>query len=207
MAILLKNCRILHCGKTGGSWINEAISRSGVDHLRLGGSYEHLELHQFPDDGVPTISCVRKPPKWIRSFWAYRQRQTPKNPSQLDEIMCNDLHKFVDAYLRERKGYMTEMFEKFVGEPGNEIDHVCRNDTLLYDLIDALRLCGEVFDEAEIRSTPRINANKYIGVPELTPDQVDGICESEAAFIERFWPTEADDNRAADMVLLSQDAQ
>jgi hypothetical protein len=59
-------------------------------------------------------------------------------------------------------GFLTnEYYVPMVGPREQEIDFVGRYENLADDLVTALRLAGEDFNERELRSTPPVNRGDY----------------------------------------------
>ncbi len=83
----------------------------------------------------------------------------------------------------------TKIYESFVGPPEDEIDFIGRNETLVDDVVEALRRGQEPLDERALRTFPKVNTNDYKERPVLyTPETAKLIAMYERRAIERCFP-------------------
>jgi hypothetical protein len=90
----------------------------------------------------------------------------------------------VQNALRLEPAWCSRMFEDYVGPPDDEIDFVGRFESLADDLVRALRLAGEVFDERAIRETPPVNVS--VGLAPCSLELEAMVRKSEYRAISRF---------------------
>lgn len=60
--------------------------------------------------------------------------------------------------LQRRPGFLSSHLKLYVGHDGKALDFVGKQERLADDLVHALRLAGEQFDEQALRATPYSNA-------------------------------------------------
>lgn len=163
MALDLPHSQFFHVQKTGGTWVRRAIANAGIPGNELGGidffGAQHIGslkghfYHASPDrvhgHGKFRFAFVRNPLTWYQSMYAFlesggwRHRQFPPADSFAD---------FMEAMLRDRPGYLSRTYRRYAG-----VNYLGRYESLADDLVTALRLAGEEFDEATLRATPPVN--------------------------------------------------
>ncbi len=186
MALILRNCRLLHIPKTGGTWVRTALKSAGTTLAESG--YSHNILDESPGRGMFTIAFVRHPWSWWRSYWAHKRRCKWDFQNRLDlHCMHNEFEQFMINVLDYHPGYCSEVFRSYVGPPGHEINFIGKHENLVEDLVAALRRVGEPFDEAALRATRRINVGDYGAFPTQCSDEIRvRMIEAESEAIERF---------------------
>jgi tetratricopeptide (TPR) repeat protein len=183
---------ILTPPKVGGTWIRLALASAGVAWVEEGpleaGGQGGLETH--PRDGSFMATFVREPVAWYQSYWAYRMEGSWRTRFDLDRICAaDDFDIFIRRVVSELPGFLTAMFERYVGPSDRPIDFVGRQENLAGDLATLLRGRGEAFDAAALRNTPRANATTLR--PDIKPHSIDAIHVSEQEMAQRFgysWP-------------------
>ncbi|KKW39725.1 hypothetical protein A2454_01280 [Candidatus Peribacteria bacterium RIFOXYC2_FULL_55_14] len=172
MALLLPHSVFYHIPKTGGSWVRGAIQKAGIPTNEVGvlGPVDMplidsrgLFLHATPQ-AVPlqmfAFTFVRNPLSWYQSHWAYCTKNKRWNEHNPFERQCasDNFHQFLRNALTYFPGGVSNMYRGYLGEeytlPGG---FVGRQERLVEDLILALRMAGETFDETSIRRTPPAN--------------------------------------------------
>lgn len=208
MAVRTSRAVIYHIARTGGIWIKVAIHRSGLRYDRCkhrrGAIHEFglVREHATPDmlrpedkEGLFSICFVRHPVNWVKSFWAFRVRTgylDMKFP--LDRIWNDDLEKFVANILSEYpEGFVTRLYQYYIGEKADRLDFIGRQENLVDDLVQALTLAGEEFDEVTLRATGRKNAAasspRFAGLCLLSQETTDRILEAEGWVLDNFYGT------------------
>ncbi|MAH46489.1 hypothetical protein CMI37_11695 [Candidatus Pacearchaeota archaeon] len=196
MALLLKNSIFIHIPKTGGSWVRQATRRSGIVtneiHYRNSEKKPEHWQHCTPADlnceGRFTFCFVRHPLDWYASFWAYRKRLGLLTDHELDQIIHTySFPKYIEIILdKYPSGYVSTMYKKYT-----YVDYVGRNENLVEDLIKALQLGNEQFNEEVIRKFPRANASASIDpwkkLVEYPPELRERVCEVESDAIKRYY--------------------
>jgi len=188
MLILATSC-FLHVPKTGGTWVKAAISAARIpfEEFTVDGDV-HADLRYCPRPERFKFAFVRHPVEFYRSYWQYKMGMgwDPQNPLDVD-CAAADFHAFVRNVVVRYPGMCTQLFEDYVGPPGNEIEFIGRYERLQDDLIVALRLAGERVDEATIRSCPPQNISpRFLFPAEYSRELEDAVRQSEARAIARF---------------------
>ncbi len=173
MGFKTKKSIFYHIPKTGGIFVKEAMRHSGAVYDRTRRIYRATHKfglkreHTIPDDvkdidkeGRFSFAFVRKPFEWYRSFWAHRNREgfvlVPKFP--LDFLWDKNFETFITNVIKTYPdGFLTDIYKCYVGEDGKALDFVGRQENLREDLIKALTLAGEEFNEKRIRTIKKFN--------------------------------------------------
>ncbi len=121
-------------------------------------------LGKPPASDIPErfrFAFVRNPLSWCESWWRYNSSLNWQHSgrekslvgwhpqSVLNDTGPAEFTQFIENVIRKRPGYVTELFYSFV-TPG--IDFIGRQENLVDDLIDVLKLRGFAIDEDWIRS-------------------------------------------------------
>lgn len=181
----------LHLPKTGGTWATSAMLAAGVPVLQPRSLPFHANLAQtiaYRDRF--SFAFVRHPLEFWRSYWAFRLRDGWDLDNQIDaQAHSPDFNVFVSRLAEHQPGAASALYEQFVGRRPGDVDFVGRFERLVDDLVAALRLAGEPFDEAGLRAQPPLNVSDYGGlpVPWYRPDTAERLAASEHAAIERFY--------------------
>jgi len=187
--LILKHSCFLHVPKTGGTWVKQALKQGGVDYREFAFEDDiHLGLSQCPCLDKFKFAFVRNPATLYRSYWQYKMGNGWDSRNPLERHCCStSFHEFVEKVLRQYPGCCSRMFESFVGPEGNEIEYIGRYENLLENLLTALRMAGEAFDESAIRRCPPQNvSDKHRFQAELTPELERSIMASEQDSVKRF---------------------
>ncbi len=127
---------------------------------------------------------VRHPVTWYESFFVYKNEVDhwltghPLEPCKSDRF-----DHFIEKVLKLCPGHLSTMYEFYLGYPVR-MNFVGKVENLTEDLITALHLAGEEFDEAKIRNTPRHNASTY--KPRWNPKLKEAIIDAEKRTFIRF---------------------
>jgi hypothetical protein len=198
--------------KTGSTWVRSALAgkRIGSRQYHL-GARRHFYLNGL--HGTPqTVSeelrsgrfefCfVRRPEEWLRSLWAsqmlaihpplrHHTEPEPDDPP-LDvfpprDLMCDSFELFVDLLIRRAPGYVTRVFQKYVGPNGDALDFVGHQERLREDFVRALSLAGE-----PIPPLPEGRANKsdphLLREARLSDETKKRLLETESWILKTFY--------------------
>ena len=195
MAVCTDKSVFYHIAKTGGVWVKEAMSRSGLlysrcDNKRVSHPFGLKREHATPDvildkykRGRFSFCFVRHPVTWLQSFWCYRVRTSRLDKKfPLDYLWDDDFEAFVYNVLASYPdGFVSRLYQYYVGENADAIDYVGRQENLADDLVCALKIAGERFDECLLRSTGEFNVAFRGG-------EYDGMCtigHTTKALVER----------------------
>ncbi len=187
--LILPNSCFLHVPKTGGSWVIKAIIASGIkcEDYRIEGN-PHIGLAYCPCPDKFKFAFVRHPVQLYQSYWQFKMGigWDPKN--SLDSNCRSDcFHQFIRNVLAKYPGVFGNSLNDFVGEEGNEIEFIGKYEHLVEDLIRALRLAGESFDEEAVRNTPPYNVSSKSRFPVEYADELEkAIRYTENKVIKRF---------------------
>jgi len=155
-ALLLTESKTLylHPPKTGGTWVGRALGRLHIDTriptIPDGVSRIHPPLSAFAGEKHHCLfATVRHPVSWLVSWWRYqcrnkwRQYERGKwHPMRsVAGIAGYDFALFAEQWLAEARGFITRMFEWYVG-PANGCVEVLRQESLESDLRKTLAGLG-----------------------------------------------------------------
>ena len=205
MAIRTDKSVFFHIPKTGGIWAKEAIRRTGLPYHRcrdravghkelrneLNLEREHsIPANMWPKDveGLFSFCFVRHPLTWYQSIWRFRKSYQVLNTKfPVDRNWVDDYDLFVnnmlDAY---PKGFVTELFQYYVGENLDIVNYIGKQESLADDLVKALTLAGETFDEKALRATKPFNKSRRFPAV-LSEKTQDRVLETEKWVIDSFY--------------------
>lgn len=204
MAVLLPHSVFIHIPKTGGQWVRAALRRAGLLTAQLhctwhphgempaGHSCHHNRLQDIATDAF-VFAFVRHPLSYYRSYWSYKMERGWDMKNTFDCAVLDDSFAgFIRKTLafRETRGTLGEQFLSFVRTPERRADFVGTQEHLADDLVRALRMAGEQFDEAVIRSTPPVNVCGTLPVWNdqcvFPPSLRDAVLRQEQLCLEEF---------------------
>jgi hypothetical protein len=188
MIIMPKSC-FLHIPKTGGTWVAHVIREAGIPHEEFSVEGDtHRGLKECPHPERFKFAFVRHPVAAYQSYWRYKIGTDWDPPNQMDrECRSEDFTTFVRNVLERYPGFCTHVFEQYVGPPDNPIEFIGKQENLVEDLIKALKLAGEKFDESIIRTFPPQNVSDRIRFDATyTPELERRVREAERAAINRY---------------------
>lgn len=193
-ALVTPNMLFLHAPKTGGTWVTVALQAAGVSYervwTRLGpGSRGHATLREavaFNDRF--TFAFVRHPLDLYRSEWANEMRVGWPENRQLHDLRSDHFPTFVSRVIERHPGYYSKRLAQFTGPPDAPINFVGRHESLVDDLVRALSLAGEEFDEVGLRAVPPANRNDYTRHhAKYDRALAERVIESEQEAIQRWY--------------------
>lgn len=167
MAVILPNSVMIHVPKTGGSWCRTAIKKAGIKHKELnthkGKGCRHEGISQIRKQigNRFTFGFVRNPITWMQSRWAYSMRNT-QGEGDGTLLWSGDFNTWVMNVLERQPTFVLDKTLRLVGYTCKDGEWVVRQqlgfigktENLTDDLIQALTLAGESFDESIIRQIP-----------------------------------------------------
>lgn len=179
MPFYLPKSTFFHVPKTGGTWVEVALSHAKIPVTKLPGDRHAIgAIHGTP------FTFVRDPADWLESLFHHRKMNNWNWQDRELENLCkdNNLSRFVEKVC-EHPGIITRYYELFIGGIDNLM--VGRTAYLKDNLISILQEIGEEFDEKEIRYLKPIN--EAHGKRENMSDKLRARVEdSQKDFIEKY---------------------
>lgn len=157
MMLIESGAVFLHVQKTGGTWLRDALTASGVAFREEGHWHDDHEMNaaRWGTDR-PYFTAVRNPLAWYASFYADRLRTGWGGDLALGHD-CADatFGGFVARCWKNRRGFLSELYGRHA-RPGVA---VLKTERLADDAVSLLRMLGERFDEAALRATRPANVS------------------------------------------------
>lgn len=152
MPLIMPRSVLFMIPRTASTWCRQAVRNAGILYR------EHGPKHgtALPTDRpMPAFRfCMTREPKaWVRSRWtlgAWEDELTHLWGLDRDEFCASVSDAMVGMYFAK---WVQGCKGGFVGDCANAAD----------DLVKALRMAGEDFDETALRDTPRINESPEHG--------------------------------------------
>lgn len=207
-----------HVPKTGGKWVLASLKRGGVLGIRRAPRLPVRPFGLWGQHSVPAampeeekkdkfqFCFVRRPFEWYRSFWCFRIKEeavagapTPTPPHRresfqfvLDSFWDNDFETFLEKVLEESPGFLTRIYQEYVGQDASRMDFIGRQENLRADLIHAMELCGEtIITESRLRRLKPMNASaadpQWGDRAVVRPELVRRIENAENWILETFY--------------------
>lgn len=216
MALVLPKSVFLHVPKTGGEWVREAIAAAGIPTRESNrGQTWNAQKHSHLLDttglkgwnfafrrrpltwrrpwGGFLFAFVRNPLDWYRSAWAYKSERNLWKDDEPFDAKCysDDFQQFVRNVLEHYPGHVSDLYELYTGrEETGVISFVGRQESLAADLVKALRLANEKFDEKALLATSRVNVTaespKWKDRCAYTPELEEAVIKAEERIMKRF---------------------
>lgn len=202
MAIVLTQSGALfvHIPKTGGTWVANVLNRLGIANESAphvpAASVRHAIPEQFVGRYKFRFTFVRHPLAWYESWWKFqagvwRQFEVGVwHPQRvLEPCADNDFSQFIRNCLVQEPGYVTRMYEWYLGPPEVErFDFVGRTESLAEDLVTVLRQLGHTnrIDEVSHFAPVHVSRSKF-GEAVWDPELRRRIIDVEAPAIRRFY--------------------
>jgi hypothetical protein len=176
-----------HVPKTGGTWAVKAMAAAGVSLRALTADNDG---HGIPGRLAPNdrfaFAFVREPFDWYRSFWAHRNQFGDwSDIHPLDPLARASFDAFLNRVCDLRPGYLSRVYEQYVGVPDRAISFIGRFERLADDLVLALREAGVAFDEARLRRVRPTNCTALR--PECAAVTRERLLAAESVAVGRFY--------------------
>jgi hypothetical protein len=194
------NALFLHIPKTGGSWVEAALKRCGIETAYApaapGVTWRHHLMSDMTRSYARTFAFVRHPISWYESWWKFQAKHWHRfeegvwHPQRVLEACADDdFNGFIRRCLEREPGYVSRMYEWYLGPPGRSfVEMIGRYERLADDLVAVLRSLGYVFSETTLREQPPENVSpKECGEPIWDEGLRRRILESEAPALRRFY--------------------
>lgn len=197
MAVLLEHSTFYHLPRTGGTWVTEVLLSGAVKgNIATVRSFKR-EVDAFINNKhVPpatlkpknfSFAFVRHPLDWYKSVWKFRTKhdgtwKVKRYCELTTKCGRNNFPEFIDALIKNYPdGYYNKVVDKF-----SPVDFMGRQETLVDDLIIALTMAGEKFDEKAIRNYKQTNVSRKIGLS-YTPEQKKKLLKIEKKVIDLYY--------------------
>jgi hypothetical protein len=209
VAIKTPKVVLYHIPKCGGIYAKEALRR-GLYHPEMDyGRCRHAGVtnpfglyreHSVPDNtyyedkqGRLSICFVRHPITWYRSYWCFRVKTESYDPKfPIDHREHDNYEDFVDSVLNEHPdGFVSKLYQQYTGKDLSKIDFIGKQERLTEDLVYALKLAGQKFDEKRLRRTKWVNCAArspiYRSQAVISEDTKNRILETEEWVMNTFY--------------------
>lgn len=178
----------LHIPKTGGQWVKESL-RSSAKVVKEYKGHQYHVAHARDMEGMFKFTFIRHPLSWYQSYYVYASShgweehwRIANHDLGINHLKSDNFNVFMDRVLEERPHF----FSKVMNERIQIADYVGRQENLDSDLIKALRLADEPFDEDKICSMLRVNVSA--SVPEYSTYIRECVLKQESEFITKWYP-------------------
>ena len=181
---------------------NAGLKTRGTRQIEEPHPFNLKRAHATPDvvlqkyrKGRYNITFVRKPVDWYISYWSFRSRKGARRDEKFpaDGLWSDEFDQFVNNVLDAYPGgFVTALYQYYTGAECEKVDFVGRQEHLADDLVRALTLAGEEFDEEALRATARQNPSpdRWKERCVLLPETQARIAECERWVLETFYPEE-----------------
>jgi hypothetical protein len=199
--LVSSNALFLHIPKTGGSWVEHVLPRLGIEIEQPvtipGVTFRHSLLPMFRDEYLFKFTFLRHPLSWYESWWKFQAGTwTDFEPGVwhpqrcLEKCRSDDFSEFVRRCIENEPGYVSRMYEWYIGPAGFEyVDFIGRYEYLVKDLACVLEKLGHEVDFEILRQFQPVNVSaKACGEPIWDLDVRRRVLELEAPAIRRFYP-------------------
>ncbi len=161
MTILLEKSSLIFLSvpKCGSTWIAATLSEIGVArHTFEPGRFGHHHgVEEFRSGYSKFAAVIREPVSWYLSYWRYRQR-TGWGKAPID-VLCQspELDQFVANVLSRCPGYVTALYEEFLGQNFDVVQDIGHLAALPQFLVATLIKHSEIPSDFTLETLPKLN--------------------------------------------------
>ena len=124
----------------------------------------HWSVEDSEKEGLFSFSFVRRHVDWYRSWWVNKGYTVVRlkrwRTHIFDWAFDPNFEKFVENMINMfPQGALTTVYQCYLGRDGKALDFVGRQESLVDDLVTALNMAGEKFDEGAIRRMGKSNTS------------------------------------------------
>jgi hypothetical protein len=181
------------------------MKAAGIQLQEEGDRHKYLRLVSRKDRF--TFAFVRDPLSWYGSWWQHCRLLDPARRAQAffvrwpaDQFVNLPFDQYVEASAVRWPGFITRLFRRYVGSPEMPIEFAGQYERLADDLVLALRMAEQNFDEEALRAFPPVNVSA--AMPRLTQERsaqlTNRLIEAEPEVYERFYGLALDPATRAD---------
>ena len=183
MAIYMPNSVYIHVPKTGGTWLTEAITASGIPFKKSAYLHHVPSFKEIHNRWV--FVAVRHPVSWLTSLYHHRKRNNwnwdHPNAREID-IVCR-AYKLEDFIIKviDHPGIVGRYFDLFIRQyEGYQKLVIGKQENLANDFIAFLKKGGEMFNADAIRNFAPLHTSE---ISEQFPQRLlEPLFQSEKAF-------------------------
>lgn len=192
-----------HIPKSGGTWVKSVLVKLGLmtkhnlaqacPGIGRHGLIEHYRMnHDF------RFSFVRHPIAWYESFFKFQYKkwrafepEAKWHPQRsLEKYASDDFNEWMERVLKNEPGYVTRMFEWYLGPEGAErVDFIGQQENIRYHLQWALEYAGFQVSSEQwrvLQNEPARNVSPDITI-EWDHALQERVLASEVPAIRRFY--------------------
>ena len=178
MCVIMDKVIFFHTPKTAGEWVRDALYNSTKVIASIGN-------HPFPRNvkhKLFSLCFVRHPLTWYQSFWAYKMRAgwVDGNPG-IESFRDDDFNTFVNNVVTGTSGFLSRTMDRRIG---HRMSFIGKYENLVGDLIKALELAEQPFDEKKLIETPPDNVSYEL--PEYKREIAEKVIKTEDVMLKRF---------------------
>jgi hypothetical protein len=199
----------IHPPRCGGEWFSKALTNAGVQQYRIGNKHGHVcsnieILDVMQDPNIKTMTCIRHPAEWYKSYWELMTRQNLDmntiekwnlfednsmwHPTwDIDnECFAYDFDGFINKCVDKFPSYLSYLYDDYTRRPAvDTIDYIILTKDLEEKAPLILEECGIALDIEKFLATERYNSFKNDNV-KYSVESINKILISEKRCIEKF---------------------
>lgn len=157
MPLILPKSVFLMVPRAASTWCRDAIRNAGLKYREFGPKHATALPPNAP---VFRFCLTREPEAWVKSRWVLGRTFE----DELSQFWDLDYAKFRETVNDTAVKMYFAKYTNLCKEPNGYIGNAA---TAADDLVHALKLAGEEFDETSLRDTSRVNESRGELIPEV----------------------------------------